>query len=148
MVTISGFMKHESYTLTTIEQLRQAGLRPTRQRIALAELLFVQGHRHVTAESLHEEARAAGVAVSLATVYNTLHQFTDAGILRQVAVDSARCYFDTNVSDHSHFFFEESGELADIEGRHVEVEALPQAPSGHEISGVDVIFRLRNSAKS
>lgn len=138
-------MEQDIHTLTTIEQLRQAGLRPTRQRIALAKLLFAQGHRHVTAESLHEEARSAGVAVSLATIYNTLHQFTNAGILRQVAVDSSRCYFDTNVGDHSHFFFEDTGEIADIAGNRLQVDELPSPPGGHQISGVDVIIRLRSS---
>ena len=91
--------------------LRGAGLRPTRQRVALAELLFATGDRHVTAELLHEEALERMVPVSLATVYNTLHQFTEAGLLREVAVEGAKTYFDTNTSNHFHFFCEDSGGL-------------------------------------
>jgi Fur family iron response transcriptional regulator len=119
-------------------------LRPTRQRLALLRLLDGQGHRHVTAESLHGEAEQAGVRVSLATVYNTLHQFTAAGLLRQVAVDAGRSYFDTNVVDHHHFFHEETGALVDIPARDVMVESVPAAPSGTEISRVDVVVRVRN----
>ena len=98
-------------------RLRQAGLRPTRQRVELAGLLFRDHDRHVTAESLHDEVTEAGVKVSLATVYNTLHQFTEAGLLRQVIVDAARSYFDTNTGDHQHFFLEKEGLLIDIPGR-------------------------------
>src|ERR1700680_4045192 len=95
------------------ERLRKAGLRPTRQRLALAQLLFASGNRHVTAESLHEEAAGAGVPVSLATVYNTMHQFTAAGLLRQVTVDGSRTYFDTNIGEHHHFYCEDDGTLLD-----------------------------------
>src|SRR5271167_4243542 len=86
--------------------LRQVKLRPTRQRMALGWLLFAKGDRHLTAEMLYEEANRAKIAVSLATVYNTLHQFTGAGLLREVAVNGSKTYFDTNVSDHHHFFIE------------------------------------------
>jgi len=127
---------------SVIDRLRAAGLRPTRQRIALAKLLFDGGDRHVTAEELHGEAEAGNAAVSLATVYNTLHQFTDAGLLRQVVVDSGRSYFDTNTSDHHHFFFEDTGRLKDIPGDAVTVSALPQPPAGARISRVDVIVRV------
>src|SRR5688572_8837879 len=96
-----------------IERLRGAGLRPTRQRLALAKLLFDGGDRHVTAEKLHGEALGANIRVSLATVYNTLHQFTDAGLLREIAVDASCSYFDTNISSHHHFFHEASGRLED-----------------------------------
>ncbi len=99
-----------------LERLRAAGLRPTRQRLALARLLFDGGDRHVTAEILHGEALDAAIRVSLATVYNTLHQFTAAGLLLEIVVDSQRSYFDTNISDHHHFFFESSGRLDDIPG--------------------------------
>src|ERR1044072_2292673 len=91
-------------------RLRNVGLRPTRQRIALGDLLFAKGDRHLTVEELHEEAVTAGVPVSLATVYNTLHQFTEAGLIRVLAVESAKNYFDTNVSDHHHLFVERSEE--------------------------------------
>ncbi len=126
-----------------IQQLKAAGLRPTRQRLALAKLLFEQDCRHVTAEQLHAEARTAGVSVSLATVYNSLHQFTEAGLLREVVVDSGRSYFDTNISDHHHFYFEDSGELADIPPEDVRVAGLPRVPSGTQVSRVDVIIRVK-----
>jgi len=122
--------------------LRGAGLRPTRQRVALAYLLFAAGDRHVTAETLHEEAIARKVPVSLATVYNTLHQFTEVGLLREVAVEGAKTYFDTNTSNHYHFFCEHSGQLMDIESGAIRIEGLPQAPDGMTISRVDVLVRL------
>lgn len=124
-------------------RVRSAGLRPTRQRVALAELLFAKGDRHLSAEELHEEAVVAGVAVSLATVYNTLHQFTDAGLLRILAVEGARTYFDTNTSDHHHFFVEGENRVMDIEHGPVGVTNLPEPPEGMEIANVDVIIRLR-----
>jgi Fur family iron response transcriptional regulator len=132
----------------TLTRLREAGLRPTRQRLALGRLLFDGGDRHVTAEALHEEAQKAGVSVSLATVYNTLHQFTGAHLLREVVVDSARTYFDTNVSDHHHFFVENSGRLMDIDGEKIAVTGLPDAPHGTGIARVDVIVRLEGDLVS
>jgi Fur family transcriptional regulator, iron response regulator len=125
-----------------LERLRRVGLRPTRQRLALARLLFDQGNRHVTAEQLHGEACEAAVRVSLATVYNTLHQFTAAGLLNEVVVEPGRSYFDTNVDDHHHFYFEDSGRLQDIPGNTVLVSEMPEAPSGTAIRRVDVIIRL------
>ncbi len=127
-----------------IERLRSAGLRPTRQRLALARLLFGQGDRHLSAEELHEEAVAHKVPVSLATVYNTLNQFTEAGLLREVVVEHGRSYFDTNTSDHHHFFHEDDGMLRDIPGESVVLKSLPQAPEGTEVSRVDVVIRVRN----
>ncbi len=129
----------------TLTRLRDAGLRPTRQRLALGRLLFDGGDRHVTAEALHEEAQRAGVSVSLATVYNTLHQFTDAHLLREVVVDSARTYFDTNISDHHHFFVENSGSLMDIDGEKIAVTGLPAVPEGTHLARVDVIVRLQGT---
>ncbi|WP_342360095.1 iron response transcriptional regulator IrrA [Terrarubrum flagellatum] len=123
-------------------RLRGVNLRPTRQRVALGWLLFAKGDRHVTAEMLYEEATRARVPVSLATIYNTLHQFTEAGLLREVAVDGSKTYFDTNISDHHHFFVEGEEKLVDIPGA-IEVGALPLAPEGMEISRVDVIVRIR-----
>jgi len=128
--------------------LRGAGLRPTRQRVALARLLFAEGDRHVTAERLHEEALASKVPVSLATVYNTLHQFTQAGLLREVAVEGAKTYFDTNTSNHYHFFCERSGRLLDISTGDIRIDGLPEAPEGMTISRVDVLVRLVNKAGS
>ncbi|HYE50607.1 MAG TPA: Fur family transcriptional regulator [Azospirillaceae bacterium] len=125
-----------------LDRLTQAGLRPTRQRLALAKILFDGEDRHVTAEQLHGEAVAACMTVSLATVYNTLHQFTEAGLLREVVVEAGRSYFDTNTSDHHHFFYEGSGRLIDIPGHHLVVSGLPTAPDGTRVARIDVIVRL------
>jgi Fur family iron response transcriptional regulator len=143
-----------------IDRLKDAGLRPTRQRLALARLLFdprrggpqdaaapdrTRADRHVTAEQLHGEAMDADVRVSLATVYNTLNQFTEAGLLREVVVEPGRSYFDTNVDDHHHFYFEDSGRLQDIAGDAVRLAEVPEAPSGARIERVDVIIRVREA---
>ena len=125
-----------------LDRFRAAGLRPTRQRLALARLLFQGRDRHVAAEELHAEALAASVRVSLATVYNTLHQFTAAGLLREIVVAGGRSYFDTNVTDHHHFFFEDSGRLEDIPGHLVAISALPDPPAGTAVRRVDVIIRV------
>ena len=130
---------------TLKDRLRDVGLRPTRQRISLGWLLFAKGDRHITAEMLYEEAMRARVPVSLATVYNTLHQFTDVGLLRQLAVDGSKSYFDTNVTDHHHFFVEGDEQLIDMP-MEIAVGELPKAPAGMEIARVDVIVRLRKSA--
>lgn len=131
----------------TIERLRAAGLRPTRQRLALARLLFEGGNRHLTAEQLQTEAAGARIRVSLATIYNTLHQFTEAGLLREVVVEPGRSYFDTNVGDHHHFFFEGSGRLEDIPGDKVELGKLPKPPAGTRVSRVEVVIRVDDSGK-
>lgn len=131
---------HRPYA-NALELLRAAKLRPTRQRLALAKLLFEKGDRHVTAEQLHDEATADAVAVSLATVYNTLHQFVAARLLREVVVNPGRSYFDTNIADHHHFFFEETGKLMDIASDRIEVTNLPQPPTG-AIRRVDVVIRV------
>jgi Fur family iron response transcriptional regulator len=127
--------------------LRQVGLRPTRQRMALGWILFAKGDRHLTAEMLYEEATKAKVPVSLATVYNTLHQFTDVGLLRQVAVDGSKTYFDTNTSDHHHFFVEGENELVDIPSADVVVGNTPAAPDGYEIARIDIVVRLRRKGR-
>ena len=123
--------------------LRQAGLRPTRQRMALGWILFGKGDRHLTAEMLYEEATRAKVPVSLATIYNTLHQFTEVGLLRQVAVDGSKAYFDTNVTAHHHFFVEGEDQVFDIPDAEVAVGKTPTPPEGFEIARVDVVVRLR-----
>jgi Fur family iron response transcriptional regulator len=125
-----------------LDRLREAGLRPTRQRLALAKLLLESGDRHVTAEQLHGEAMANAIRVSLATIYNALHQFTAAGLLREVVVAPGRSYFDTNVDDHHHFFHEASGQLEDIPGERIVVQDLPAPPEGTRIRRVDVIIRI------
>jgi Fur family iron response transcriptional regulator len=126
-------------------KLRMAGLRPTRQRITLGSLLFGDGDRHVSAEMLHAEALAAGEPMSLATVYNTLHQFTEAGLLRELAIDASKAYFDTNTSNHNHFFMEAEGRLVDIPDGAIRVEGLPEPPEGMKVSHVDVMVRLVSS---
>ncbi len=125
-----------------IERLKAVGLRPTRQRLALAKLLFGSGNRHVSAERLHGEAVEAQARVSLATVYNTLHQFTAVGLLREVVVEPGRSYFDTNVEDHHHFYFQDTGRIEDIPGRDLRVLHLPQAPAGTRVARVDIIVRV------
>ena len=126
-----------------LARLRSVGLRPTRQRLALARLLLENGDRHITAEQLHGEAVGADIQVSLATVYNTLHQFTEAGLLREVVVEPGRSYFDTNTTDHHHFFCDADGRLQDIPGEDVMVSGFPLPPLGTEICRVDVIIRVR-----
>ena len=125
-----------------LERLRAVGLRPTRQRLALARLLFDGGDCHVTAESLHSRATAANIKVSLATIYNTLHQFTLSGLLREIVVDASRSYFDTNVTNHHHFYLESSGRLQDIPSDQIIVANLPAPPAGTAISLIDVVIRV------
>ena len=129
------------------EMLRGVGLRPTKQRMALGWILFAKGDRHLTAEMLYEEATKAKVPVSLATVYNTLHQFTEVGLLRQVAVDGSKTYFDTNTSTHHHFFVEGENALVDIPGAEEIIGKLPAAPVGYEVARIDVVVRLRRKGK-
>ena len=131
-----------------LDRLKNANLRPTRQRLALAKLLLENGHRHLTAEELFHEARANGIMVSLATIYNTLHQFTSAGLLREVVVDMGQSYFDTNTSHHHHFFDEATGKLSDIPDDHIEISRLPTPPDGQQIDRVEVIVRLRDAASA
>ncbi|HEY2885897.1 MAG TPA: Fur family transcriptional regulator [Rhizomicrobium sp.] len=128
-----------------IARLRDAKLRPTRQRVDLVGLLFRAGDRHVTAESLHAEAARAGVQVSLATVYNTLHQFTEAGLLRQVVVDASRSYFDTNTGNHQHFFVQDEATLIDIPGENIAVAGVPAPPKGMSVERIDVVVRVRRA---
>lgn len=131
---------------SALDRLKAVGLRPTRQRLSLARLLFADGDCHVTAETLHGRAQEEGIKVSLATVYNTLHQFQAAGLLREVVVEPGRAYFDTNVADHHHFFHEGSGNLIDIPQEAVTLGTLPTAPDGSRIARVDVIIRVIDAA--
>ncbi|WP_208435602.1 iron response transcriptional regulator IrrA [Bartonella phoceensis] len=135
------------YSSSILEKrLRQSGLRPTRQRLELAHMIFSQGNRHIAAEELYEEASRLGVPVSLATVYNTLHQFTEAGLLRIIAVEGSKTWFDTNTSDHYHFYIEGENRILDIPcnlGEAPIIGNLPQPPEGMEISHVDLIVRLK-----
>jgi len=127
---------------TVPELLKRAGLRPTRQRMVLGGLLFGAEDRHVTAEQLHAEVAALGEHVSLATVYNTLHQFKRAGLVRELAIEGSKAYFDTNTSNHSHFLLESTGDLMDIPGDTIEVTGLPEPPEGMRITHIDVVVRL------
>lgn len=127
-----------------LARLKEAGLRPTRQRLSLAKLLFEGGDRHVSAEDLHAAAASQRISVSLATIYNTLHQFTTAGLLREVVVEPGRSYFDTNTRPHHHFFVEGSGQLMDIPADDVALSHLPTPPAGMKVARVDVIVRLAN----
>ena len=134
------------HDLDLAERLRLAGLRPTRQRLSLATILFGAGDRHVSAEALHQEAVAARIDVSLATVYNTLNQFKAAGLLREVACEGDRSFFDTNTSNHFHYYLEDSESLVDIGASDLEVKGLPPLPPGTEIDRIDIIVRLRKTA--
>ena len=132
-----------------LRRLKKAKLRPTRQRLALGKILFDGGDRHVTAEHLHDEATRQNIPVSLATVYNTLNQFTAVGLLREVVVAPGRSYFDTNIVDHHHFFYEDDGALEDIPGDAITLATLPEPPTGAQIKRVDVVVRLsRDDASS
>ena len=135
--------RHHGLASETKAKLRSAGLRPTRTRVALAYMLFTQGNRHVSAEMLFEEASRAKVSVALATVYNTLHEFTKVGFLRQVAIDSSKSYFDTNNTEHHHYYLEDRHELTDIPPTDVTVGQVPAPPKGYEIARIDVVVRLR-----
>lgn len=123
--------------------LRAAGVRPTRQRLLLGQMLFDGRHRHVTAEQVHAAACQRAQTISLATVYNNLHQFTAAGLLREVLVDATRVYFDTNTGAHHHFYNPGDGRLTDVPQDAVEVSRLPAAPPGRMIDQIDIILRLR-----
>ncbi|MEM6304776.1 MAG: iron response transcriptional regulator IrrA [Pseudomonadota bacterium] len=136
-----------AYIKNATDWLAQAGLRPTRQRVTLAGLLVGDGqHRHVTAESLFEASKDDGGSVSLATVYNTLRAFCDAGLLQEVTVDGSKSYFDTNTHDHPHFYWEEDARLSDAPSDQLEISKLPDVPEGAEIASVDVVIRLRRKS--
>lgn len=139
--SLAGCFFHDLRT-----KLSAAGLRPTRQRMAIGWLLFAKGDRHVTAEMLQEEAQVSHISISLATIYNSLHQFTQAGLLREIAVDGERTYFDTNVSEHHHFLIEGSNTLIDIPQVFIDRQGLPAPPEGTRIARVDVLIRLSDTA--
>ncbi len=144
----AGMMDKTTSQKRASDWLSSAGLRPTRQRLALAELLVGDGRgRHVTAEALFEAARDAGRPVALATVYNTLKSFTEAGLLVEVVVDGARSHFDTNTSDHAHFYWEDGGYLTDVPGGAMKLDTLPEPPEGAEISKIDIVIRLRRKTQ-
>jgi Fur family iron response transcriptional regulator len=133
-------------TKRSSDWLAQAGLRPTRQRMTLAGLLVGDGqNRHVTAESLFAAASRADEKVSLATVYNTLRAFCDAGLMREITVDGSKSYFDTNITDHPHFYWEDDARIVDAPAQELEIKRLPDVPDGAEIASVDVVIRLRRT---
>ena len=131
--------------LNVTEKLKEAELRPTRQRIMLGSLLWGNGHRHITAEKLHSESRDAGMQVSMATVYNTLHQFVDAGLLREVIVDGERSYFDTNTKPHHHFIYEDTGELEDIPSELIALPDMPVPSRPGRVDSVEVLVRVKSA---
>lgn len=133
--------------MTIVNRLQSAGLRATPKRLAIGGLLFDGHDRHVTADDVAAMARKAGVRVSLATVYNTLNQFVTAGLMKRITLDTDRTYFDTNVSDHHHLFFEQNGMLHDIPGDSIRVEGLPEIPSGSTIRSVEVIVRMTGETR-
>ncbi len=140
----SGMIQSERALKRGNAWLSTAGLRPTRQRVALAALLIGDGeHRHVTAESLFVAVQDHGERVSLATVYNTLRAFCEAGLMHEITVDGTKSYFDTNTHDHPHFYWEDSGTLTDAPSEELEITRIPNAPDGAEIASVDVVIRLR-----
>lgn len=143
---VEADMQEEMVATGVVNLLRDHDLRPTRQRVALAELLFSKGHRHISAEALHEEAEHQSIKVSLATIYNTLHQFTNAGLLRAVPVDGSKTYFDTNVDNHHHFFVEDDQKVIDIPAQSFTVGMLPEPPEGMEITRVEVVVRVRRKS--
>ncbi|MBI1276317.1 transcriptional repressor [bacterium] len=126
------------------DKLKEAGLRPTQQRVLLARKIWGTGHRHITAECLYQEVRDSEGSVSLATVYNTLHQFTEAGLLKEIRIDGDRCMYDTNVCAHHHFMNIETGVLQDIAFGDIQVSAIPDAPEGTCVSGIEVIVRIKS----
>lgn len=128
--------------------LRDAGMRLTRQRIALGRLLYAGGDRHLTAEMLHEEANRARIPVSLATVYNALHQFAEAGLLRELAIDGPKMWFDTNMSEHHHFLIEDENVLVDIPTNGVSIGSLTAVPDGMEVERVEIVVRLRRKGRT
>ncbi len=142
----TGHQHARAQSFCVFERLRASGLRPTRQRVALCNLIFGAGDRHLSAEDLHDEAHKAGEPVSLATVYNTLHQFTDAGLVRPISAEGQRTYFDTNTSDHHHFLIESENVMIDIPDGAISMSQLPEPPEGMEIVNVDVVVRLRRKA--
>ena len=150
MLRIVGLLESNLVDTAIVKQettwLTDAGLRPTRQRLALANLLVGDGqHRHVTAETLYSAVKESDESVSLATIYNTLKVFSDAGLIREILVDGSKSYFDTRIDDHPHFYWEDESKLTDAPKDQLEISSLPKAPSGTKVSKVDVVIRLRKT---
>ena len=133
---------------TTTEFLRKHNLRPTRQRVALAALLFDGTPRHVTAEILHDQVRDMGITLSLAPIYNTLHQFTNVGLLKEIKGIGDATWFDTNIDQHHHFYDISNDHLIDIPASSITISKLPASPDGKEIDGIDVIVRLSDKQQN
>ena len=131
-------------SLKAIELLKNVALRPTKQRIALTKILFQENNLHVTAEQLHSEAIRKGYKISLATVYNALNSFKEAGIVKQVLVEPGKIYFDTNTESHHHFYIEETGELVDVPDDECKIVSLPRIPAEYMVSQVEITIRLKH----
>lgn len=131
------------YEKIIIDKLRAAGLRPPRQRIVIASLLFRETHRHVTADNLFQDIQLIDQHLSLATIYNTLHHFSEVGLLRRICTSSERVYFDTDTGNHHHFYIMEKDKIIDIPKEETLIQKLPVAPDGYEIASVDIIIHLK-----
>ncbi|WP_297295066.1 iron response transcriptional regulator IrrA [uncultured Methylovirgula sp.] len=123
--------------------LEKYGLRATRQRLGLAKLLFSKGNRHITADVLAAEAHDARMFASLATVYNVLNLFAEVGLVRSFTVEGGKTIFDTNTTDHCHYFYEDTGRVTDIAANNLNIASQFTPPEGYEIAKVDVVVRLR-----
>jgi Fur family iron response transcriptional regulator len=123
-------------------RLQACGIRVTAQRLQIAELLL-GAPQHLSAEQITEALQGRGVEVSKATVYNTLNLFAARGLIRQLAVDDARSWFDSNVEPHYHFHDEATGALTDVALPEVEFSRLPAVPAGMEVASLDLVIRLR-----
>ena len=125
------------------QQLRAAGITPTQQRVQIAEILFARP-RHLSADQILAIVNSRGSSASKATIYNTLGLFARKGLVREVIVDPARVFYDSNTSAHHHFFNIDTGELTDIDAGKVVVTELPALPGDTEPAGIDIIFRVRS----
>lgn len=127
------------------EALSKAGMRPTRQRMAIGNLLLCGDHQHVSADELHLKLGQTGYTMSLATVYNTLNQFASAGLIRKISVSGQRTFFDTNAHNHQHFYLEDEDRMIDISGDILQLQPMPLAPSGYHITKIDVLISLKKN---
>ena len=132
--------------LDILKKLRSSGLRPTKQRVEIAKFLFERDKTfHFTIESLDKLlAKKTSSKFALATIYNTVHAFKEAGHLSEVEVRGNKSYFDTNVSNHHHFYDSETAELIDINANDIVIQKIPKAPNGKKIKNVEVFINLKN----
>ena len=129
-----------------LKKLRSSKLRPTKQRVEIAKFLFEREKTfHFTVESLNKLLiKKSTSKIALATIYNTVHAFERAGHLSEVEVRGNKTYFDTNVSNHHHFYDNETSELIDIDANEIVIQKIPKAPNGKKIKNVEVFINLKN----